>query len=69
LRDLSDLWQDVSHRPKRFQETERLFGILKDNILVIFDQNPTLWLEYHRLAQNLNELRLGSSQENQELQF
>ena len=69
LRDLADLWQDLSYRPTRFQETERLFGVLKDKILLSFDHNPTLWLEYHRLAQNLNELRLDRSQENTELQY
>ncbi|MDR2460266.1 MAG: hypothetical protein LBE38_05730 [Deltaproteobacteria bacterium] len=69
LRELSDLWQDYCFRPSRFQETERLFGVLKDKILLGFDHSPTLWLEYHRLAQNLNELRLDSSQENSELFF
>jgi hypothetical protein len=70
LRDLTDYWQGFMPRPDRFRETERLFGVLKDRILTDLDHGPALWLEYHRLAQSLNELALdSSSQENPELPF
>jgi hypothetical protein len=69
LRELADYWQGFMPRPNRFRETERLFGVLKDRILTDLDHNPALWLEYHRLAQSLNELRLDSNQENPELLF
>jgi hypothetical protein len=67
LRDLTDYWQGFMPRTYRFRETERLFGILKDRILTGLEQGPALGLEYHRHAQSLNDLRLGSSQENPEL--
>ncbi|MDR2612692.1 MAG: hypothetical protein LBG06_07685 [Deltaproteobacteria bacterium] len=69
LRDLADIWQGFMPRPVRFRETERLFGVLKDRILTDLDHGPALWLEYHRLAQSLNELRLDSSLGDSELLF
>jgi hypothetical protein len=61
FRDLTDCWQATLSRPVRFRETERLFGVLKDRILTVLDHGPALWLEYHRLAQSLNELALDST--------
>ncbi|MDR1166522.1 MAG: hypothetical protein LBO66_11790 [Deltaproteobacteria bacterium] len=69
LRDLTDVWQGLKSRPDKFRETERLFGVLKDKILDDYDHSAILWLEYHRLAQSLNQLKLDSSQENSDLQF
>jgi hypothetical protein len=67
--DLADVWQGFMPRPDRFRETERLFGVLKDRILTGLDHGPALWLEYHRLAQSLNDLRLDSGQKDPELLF
>jgi hypothetical protein len=64
--ELTDIWHEFTYRPIKFRKTEELVEVLKDKILEGFDNNFTLWIEYHRLAQHLNALELDSSQENPE---
>ncbi|MDR1658616.1 MAG: hypothetical protein LBT47_13930 [Deltaproteobacteria bacterium] len=62
LSDLNDDWQGRVPRPARFMETERLFLQLKDRTLDVLANDPTLWSDYHSLAQGLNELKLDYAQ-------
>ena len=64
LRELNDIWLGMFCRPVRFREIERLLTRLKDRILDEFGCNSRVLLNYHRLAQNLNDLKLTSSGEN-----
>jgi hypothetical protein len=64
LRELTDIWQGFLNRPVRFKEIERLLVALKDKIIDGFGYNPQILLDYHRLAQNLNDLKLDNAEEN-----
>ncbi|MDR2353562.1 MAG: hypothetical protein LBF22_10495 [Deltaproteobacteria bacterium] len=64
LRELSDIWQGVFTRPVRFKQIEGLFITLKDKIVDSFGFNPQILLDYHRLAQNLNDLKLSGAKDN-----
>ncbi|MDR2339291.1 MAG: hypothetical protein LBF40_04040 [Deltaproteobacteria bacterium] len=67
LRELTDIWQGFFNRPRRFKEVESHLIILKDKVLDGFGHNQRVLLDYHRLAQNLNDLKLNSIEENSEL--
>jgi hypothetical protein len=64
LRELTDIWQGFFNRQVRFMEIERLLTKIKDKILDGCGSNPQALLIYQRLAQNLNDLRLSSTEEN-----
>jgi hypothetical protein len=67
LRELTDIWQGFFCRPDKFKDVETHLITLKDKILDDFGSNPQVLLDYHRLAQYLNDLRLNRIEENSKL--
>ncbi|MDR2198268.1 MAG: hypothetical protein LBR53_02215 [Deltaproteobacteria bacterium] len=64
MRDLTDIWQGFFNRLARFKEIEASLTTLKDNVLDGFGGNQRVLLDYYRLAQSLNDLKINSTDEN-----
>jgi hypothetical protein len=64
MRELTDIWQGFFQRPDRFKEVERILITLKDRIVDSFGFNAQALMDYHRLAQSLNDLKLSGNNGN-----